>query len=190
MPKQRVLGQQGDWIVMKKVIFLSFALSCASLAQQAPVISVNPDKAIGRLPAAYRDAARNYLHLTDKNLAHIEKESDLNWANEAFATMMKQPEGRAFLFERLGKETDAHLRISVLEALENIVKVDELTLKNGFTPDELKIVREHATSDPDPKASAVALNMVYLADRYEENGLLAQRRKLGDSTELRDYEMS
>jgi phosphodiesterase/alkaline phosphatase D-like protein len=49
--------------------------------------------------------------------------------------------------------------LSVLEALEKIVKVDAQTLKDGFTPDELKIVREHATSDPDPKAAAVALNM-------------------------------
>ncbi|RZU29605.1 metallophosphoesterase [Edaphobacter modestus] len=175
---------------MKKVVFLSLAISCAALAQQERTSNAGTDKAIGRLPAAYREAAGKYLHLTEKNLAHIEKESDQDWAHEAFATMVKQPEGRAFLFAQLEKETDGQLRVSVLEALENIVKVDAQTLKNGFTPDELKIVREHATSDSDSKAAAVALNMVYLADRYEENELLAQRRKLGDSTELREYEIS
>ena len=91
---------------MKKVAFLSFALSCAALAQQAPVDSVRSDKAIGRLPAAYRDAARKYLHLTEKNLSHIEKESDQDWVNEAFATMGKPPDGRVFLFAQLEKEAD------------------------------------------------------------------------------------
>jgi hypothetical protein len=71
---------------MRKLAFLSFALSCAAWAQQAPVATTQSDNAIRRLPAAYRDAAGRYLHLTEKNLAHIERENDQDWTREAFAT--------------------------------------------------------------------------------------------------------
>jgi tartrate-resistant acid phosphatase type 5 len=175
---------------MRKIVFLSFALSCAALAQQASTTNARTDEAIGRLPAVYRDAAGKYLHLSNKNLEQIEGESDQQWTDEALVTMVKQPDGRAFLFDQLEKETDGHLRASILEAVESIEQVEAATLKNGLTPEELMIVRKHATSDPDPKAAAVALNIVYLADRYEENAMLESRRKLGDSAELRDVEIS
>jgi tartrate-resistant acid phosphatase type 5 len=64
---------------MKRTIFLSFALSCAAIAQQ-PSTSTTPspeqvENAIQRLPAAYRNAANTFLHLENENLAHIASEA-------------------------------------------------------------------------------------------------------------------
>ena len=102
---------------MKRTIFLSFALSCAAIAQQPSTSTPSPEQvenAIQRLPAAYRNAANTFLHLENENLAHIASESDQKWIDEAIATILRNPDGRSFLIDQLEKEPDGRLRASIL----------------------------------------------------------------------------
>jgi tartrate-resistant acid phosphatase type 5 len=177
---------------MKRTIFLSFALSCAAIAQQ-PSTSTTPspeqvENAIQRLPAAYRNAANTFLHLENENLAHIASESDQKWIDESIATILRNPDGRSFLIDQLEKEPDGRLRASILIAAQKSERAGTESSKYALTPAELGIVRRHASGDPDPKAAAAALNIIYLADRIDEQSLLEARRNLGDSSELSDLE--
>jgi tartrate-resistant acid phosphatase type 5 len=176
---------------MKKAIFLSFALSCAAVAQQPSMSapsSTQVDNAIRRLPTAYRDAAKKFLHLKGENLAQIENESDQEWTKHAIATMSRSADGRSFLITQLDNEADGQIRASILASTETMERYGIGESKYALTSEELQIVRKHASSDPDPKAVVAALNIIYIAGIIDGRALLEARRKLGDSVELRDLE--
>jgi tartrate-resistant acid phosphatase type 5 len=177
---------------MRRTAFLWLASACvtgAQIALGAPNSTVaRLDAAILRLPAAYREAAHESLHLTGEDLAYVEKESDEEWTGSAIARLFRTPEGRAFLLKRLEVEPEGALRASILKEAGNVEQyVAFFPYVVALTAAEVEAIRKHAAADPDPDAALEALKVVRNAHRADEKGLLDARRKQGDASVLSEF---
>lgn len=104
------------------------------------------------------------------------------WRWLAFSFVLNKPEGRAFLIKKLEEEPDSTVRVTILEAIGG----KQENPKSRLSAAERETVSKLAASDPDPSVALAALSTLRDLHHAEEGELLAARRKLNDSSSLRD----
>lgn len=153
------------------ILRLSIFYVCALFAfaqNQPPKTQTLPHSIIDRLRPEYRDPAKT-LAVTDQQLAHAAQMSDEELMAFVIAGLGRIPEDGEFLSRELDKESEAALRVAIIQAAIHYW-VDH--------PESLKILEQHAASDTDVNVSLKALQTLRRVRLTQIDAMLHERLNL------------
>ena len=109
------------------------------------------DSILARIPTDYRAEAKAKIRQSEEIQQQAEKMPDDDLVLSVLHVLGDMPSESAFLFDRLAKEPSAALRIDLIQALDKTWHGDG---------QDLTVLENHASSDPDMTVSIAAIEML------------------------------